>query len=188
MSPSVDEQVAQAALNDSKGDRPCDTPASNVPALTTRRTTATIYTFLEDAKSWLRDCAHDHRLCDVGAVPRSSLRNLRVIDCYATRVVNKRLTVIDAPVDCVYMALSYVWGADKRSSSLGDCLPQTIEDSITTVLLVGCNYLWVDKYVTAAECLHMAVDLCSVSSRTLKIRTIRYSRWARYILGHMQLS
>lgn len=86
------------------------------------------------------------------------------------------------------MALSYVWGADKRSSSLGHCLPQTIEDSITTVLLVGCNYLWVDRYVSVAECLHMAADLCSVSSRTLEIRTIRYSRWVLYIPGHMQPS
>jgi len=141
--------------------------------------------FLEDAKSWIQDCTHKHEECDIDQIVQSKRTKLRVIDCHATRNVNKRLTVVDAPAECEYFALSYVWGADKASPTLDGRLPQTIEDSITTVLRLGYNYLWVDRCVRIASHDDMMTDYPSASSRLPKTNTIKYSRWARYMLGHV---
>jgi len=97
----------------------------------------------ERAKTWIDACKRSHRGCSA----RSSklLKNLRVIDC-VTR------SVISAPEDCVYVALSYVWGMSKAcdapsSSALPDELPLTVDNSIHATLMLGYRYLWVDKHV-----------------------------------------
>jgi len=68
-----------------------------------------------------------------------------VIDCI------QRIVVL-APEKCDYVALSYVWGKAgnmplQEAYDLKAELPATIEDSITTTLVLGYQYLWVDKYV-----------------------------------------
>jgi hypothetical protein len=89
--------------------------------------------FLDVAKAWLEKSV-------VGGERPSIPKNMKVIDCV------KRI-IVPAPLDCVYIALSYVWGTNQACPSLEGRLPQTIEDSITTVLHLGYRYLWVDRYV-----------------------------------------
>jgi hypothetical protein len=90
-------------------------------------------------KSWLDKC-------DLHIECKSSVhqgpQNLRVIDCMERAVVS-------APLDCHYVALSYVWGGlvfktDSTSGILPTMLPRTIEDGIKATLLLGYRYLWVE--------------------------------------------
>jgi hypothetical protein len=64
--------------------------------------------------------------------------DLKVIDC-DTR------TVVNAPLDCRWVALSYVWGPPPYDETL-QSPPQVIEDSIEVCELLGYRYLWVDRY------------------------------------------
>jgi len=95
------------------------------------------------AKTWIDACKESHPGC-TARCPRV-LESLRVIDC-VTR------SVISAPEDCVYIALSYVWGKSKtcdapNSSAVLDQVPLSIDNSIEATLMLGYRYLWVDKYV-----------------------------------------
>jgi len=97
----------------------------------------------EQAKTWINACKESHPGCT--ARSPKVLKSLRMIDC-----VTK--SVISAPEDCVYVALSYVWGVsvacDAPSSSARlDQLPLTVDNSIDATLMLGYRYLWVDKYV-----------------------------------------
>lgn len=94
-------------------------------------------------KIWISQCESAHRRCDpdLGV----GLRNLRVIDC-ATK------EVVDALMNCAFVALSYVWGQACQPThsiaaevSLG--FPITIDDSIETTKQLGYPHLWVDRYV-----------------------------------------
>lgn len=74
------------------------------------------------------------------------LSRLKVIDC-------RTRSVVEAPLNCVYAALSYVWGLKYKMSSqdtgsgrLPSVLPRTIDDAISVVKHLGWNYLWVDRY------------------------------------------
>ncbi|KAH9207058.1 heterokaryon incompatibility protein-domain-containing protein [Leptodontidium sp. 2 PMI_412] len=87
-------------------------------------------------------CSSDH--VKSGCTPDSpdDLQDLCVIDC-ATRAV------VPAPLNCHYVALSYVWGkaqpahgADIPSSPF----PLVVEDSISVTVALGFQYLWVDRY------------------------------------------
>lgn len=68
-----------------------------------------------------------------------------MIDC-------EQRAVVQAPADCDYVALSYVWGQNfvaepaARGSQLGP-LAQTLEDSIAVAQLLGYRYLWIDRLV-----------------------------------------
>jgi hypothetical protein len=90
-------------------------------------------------RSWLDKCDSHHQCkSDIDEEPQ----NLKVIDC-VERVV------VSAPLDCQYVALSYVWGGlvvetDLKSGLLPTMLPRTIEDSIKATLLIGYRYLWVE--------------------------------------------
>ena len=95
--------------------------------------------FLDKVKVWLTKSV-------VGGERPSTPEKLKVIDCVERKID-------DAPPNCEYIALSYVWGANQECPSLREKLPQTIEDSITTVLHLGYRYLWVDRYVRKA--IHM---------------------------------
>lgn len=55
----------------------------------------------ERAKTWIDKCKGSHPGCTTHF--SNMLKSLRVIDCVAR-------SVISAPEDCVYIALSYVWG------------------------------------------------------------------------------
>jgi hypothetical protein len=79
--------------------------------------------------------------------PGASLKSFRVIDC-VTR------TVVPAPTDCQFVALSYVWGKsdpkcpkdNARSSMLNvNDLPKVINNSIVVSLKIQFRYLWVDR-------------------------------------------
>lgn len=96
------------------------------------------------ANTWLSRCRLKH-----GAeclIPDSSARELRVIDCRSKRVV-------EAPPQCQYVALSYVWSQSCQSDSTAATskdghmlqdLPKVVEDSIELVLLLGLEHLWID--------------------------------------------
>jgi len=97
----------------------------------------------EQAKTWIDACKESHPGCTTRS-PKE-LKNLRLIDC-VTR------SVISAPEDCVYVALSYVWGISEAcetpsSSPMLHQLPLTVDDSIDATLRLRYRYLWVDKYV-----------------------------------------
>ena len=77
------------------------------------------------------------------------------------RVINvQRQCLVQAPPDCRYLALSYLWGTSKafktvrgnrphleRDGSLSftnDALPRTIRDALYLTAQIGERYLWID--------------------------------------------
>jgi hypothetical protein len=104
----------------------------------------------ERVKDWLRNCdlaqarrPPAHLECQREST--NTLQDLRLIDCHSRRVVT-------APKDCIFVALSYVWGqsaelAHEDEFALPEELPCTIEDSIAVTLLLGYRYIWIDRYV-----------------------------------------
>ena len=114
----------------------------------------------ERAKTWIDACKDSH----LGCATRfsSTLKNLRVIDCVTRKVLS-------APENCVYVALSYVWGTSgicgiQSSSALRNEMPRTVKDSIAATLMLGYRYLWVDKYVRSllAICCRSWLTWCLV--------------------------
>ena len=98
----------------------------------------------ELAKTWVAACKESHPACATRL--SRELKGLRVIDCVTRNVVA-------APKDCIYVALSYVWGMsgicdDTSSYTLPEQLPLTVENSIDATLMLGYRYLWVDRYVS----------------------------------------
>lgn len=79
-------------------------------------------------------CMKGHKSCSLEHL--RPLMCLRVIDC------EQRL-VVDAPTDCRYITLSYVWGESPgpKNFVLSHSLPPTIEHSILTTLKLGYKYL-----------------------------------------------
>jgi Heterokaryon incompatibility protein (HET) len=78
---------------------------------------------------------------------------MRVIDATSMKIIS-------APQNCVYVALSYVWGqmahplrATKANREVLETenglwklkIPRTIQDAIDTVKILGFRYLWVDS-------------------------------------------
>lgn len=94
----------------------------------------------------IQRCEREHRQC-AHPVP-VDIPNLRVIDCSSRRIVA-------APRDCVYLALSYVWGRIPRIPAIRDVLPASIHSTLKDALIVtqdlGYNYLWVDQYCIDQE-------------------------------------
>lgn len=92
-----------------------------------------------------RSCEESHgSLCTASSFHQVS--GLRVID------VSSR-TVVVAPEDCRYLALSYVWG-QQPDIITGDALrgaARLIEDAISVTIALECKYLWVDRYVRSAK-------------------------------------
>lgn len=78
---------------------------------------------------------------------REGLPGLMVIDCFSR-------CVVPAEPGCEYVALSYVWGLITSCSEdesfeadlRGRRLPQTVEDAINVVQVLGKRFLWVDRY------------------------------------------
>jgi hypothetical protein len=120
---------------------------------------------LESLKNYLRDCTESHERCPGSAThgripdavqhPLQHPDNFRVIEVF-------NLQLIDAPIGCRYMALSYVW--EKRASNQItrltkttitsfyqregiplSSLPQIIKDAIHVCRRIDEKYLWVDS-------------------------------------------
>ena len=94
-------------------------------------------------KEWLSTCLRLHGPCCT-PVYTEALQGIRLID------VMEPCKVINYPeTGCEYVALSYVWGGvAQKSFRLGSTLlrlPQTIEDAIACVRILGKQYLWVDS-------------------------------------------
>jgi hypothetical protein len=92
----------------------------------------------ERLKTWIDFCQDKHKgLClSPNAKPPPKFR---VIDITTRRVVQ-------APKECNYVALSYVWGNPAVSTNSGfSCV---VEDSMIVCKALGYRYLWVDQYVS----------------------------------------
>ncbi|OCK97834.1 HET-domain-containing protein [Cenococcum geophilum 1.58] len=99
-------------------------------------------------KSWVRFCTNCHvktcRILDDSCTPPC-----RLIDCSTRKVV-------EAPKNCQYVAMSYVWGIKEKDARnylvctetglLPKHLPTVIEDAMTVVRSLDLQYLWVDRY------------------------------------------
>jgi hypothetical protein len=105
---------------------------------------------LKFATDCLAYCLENHHVtCSV--IERSStelMGLLHVIDCH-TR------TIIQAPAECQYVALSYVWGChtspttgteDQNIQSTLQNAPKVVNDAIDVTLKFHLRYLWVDRY------------------------------------------
>ncbi|KAH8730965.1 heterokaryon incompatibility protein-domain-containing protein [Phaeosphaeriaceae sp. PMI808] len=69
--------------------------------------------------------------------------------------------IVDAPKDCQYLALSYVWGSAQRNKLLctretiqrflqpgqltRENIPKTIQDAFTVTWSIGFRYIWIDS-------------------------------------------
>ncbi|KAH8803644.1 heterokaryon incompatibility protein-domain-containing protein [Xylogone sp. PMI_703] len=98
-------------------------------------------------KGWLAYCdTHHPATCHKISGYPQDIPGLRVIDCQTK-------SVIEAPDNCEFAALSYVWGStyskDMLESAARGALPQevpaTIDDAIQVVCKLGLRYLWVDQ-------------------------------------------
>lgn len=97
----------------------------------------------EQLKNLVETCQKEHKRC-CKAKSRTNVSGLEVID-----VRTQPLQVIEAPGQCEYLALSYVWG--KQGESLVHNLenaPAVIKDAISVTKSMGYEYLWVDRYVS----------------------------------------
>lgn len=101
-------------------------------------------------QAWLGYCMRHHaKTCAI--MPGTP--QIKVIDC-------DNMTIVSAPANSRYIALSYVWGQSKKTPlksevlkklvldhiSLPIAMPKVIEDAITVTKALGYRYLWVDKY------------------------------------------
>ncbi|OCL09471.1 HET-domain-containing protein, partial [Glonium stellatum] len=97
---------------------------------------------------WVQFCMDCHvKTCKVQGESCTPPR--RLIDCLTKRVV-------EAPKNCQYVAMSYVWGTKEKDTRnylvcaetglLPEHLPAVIEDAITVVRGLDLRYLWVDRY------------------------------------------
>lgn len=97
-------------------------------------------------RSWLNHCATQHRdNCRFAAGSSSQAQGLKVIDCFNPN--SKK--AIDAPEDCKYVALSYVWGntAVPKEEGKDTDFPQVVHDAIQVTRSLNERYLWVDQVV-----------------------------------------
>ncbi|KAI4918858.1 hypothetical protein J4E85_009646 [Alternaria conjuncta] len=109
-----------------------------------------------EAREWIASCVKGHGCYKFQFLTESkydtNVHNLKVIDC-RNRLVGK------LPPAGSYVTLSYVWGkpdaqhpgqqagAESLEPDVLSCnLPRTIEDAIKVTLMLGYDYLWVDRY------------------------------------------
>ena len=115
---------------------------------------------LELVKRWIEKCDKHEGCSSDGALFNKPPNDMMVLDVQS-------LNVIDAPIDCRYLALSYVWGAfdmpeihwlkdggTVKASICFEELPKTIQDAITLVQGLNERFLWID-----AICINQD-DLC----------------------------
>lgn len=105
-------------------------------------------------RQWLDECQTLHASCQSQAKHHTGREDLQVIDC-------KTCKIVSCPKDSPYLALSYVWGHERRKegltrgfvrSTLGrKYFPRTVKDAIFVTLSLGYKYLWVDRYCIDQE-------------------------------------
>ncbi|KAF2267345.1 HET-domain-containing protein [Lojkania enalia] len=91
--------------------------------------------------SWLQYCDQSHDHCKPSSHPTLPIR---VIDCEAEEVVQ-------APENCDYTTLSYVWRTSPDDSKVSDGgslinVPSTIRDALSLTIALGYRYIWIDRY------------------------------------------
>lgn len=89
------------------------------------------------ARLWLDYCVNHHPKTCVTRVRQVS--GLKLIDC-ASR------SVVSAPPDAMYVALSYVWGSSKKLSENSHKFSKTVRDALIVTRKLNLDYLWVDKH------------------------------------------
>ncbi|KAJ4389569.1 hypothetical protein N0V93_007040 [Gnomoniopsis smithogilvyi] len=110
----------------------------------------------DDVRKWIFDCNFEHDPGMLNSTHQTAQLPLgfMVIDIEAG-------CIIDAPPNCSYIALSYVWGPHQvgelsaevevmailrtPGSLRRDTLPATIWDAVTVCQELGVQYLWVDR-------------------------------------------
>lgn len=118
---------------------------------------------ISQTRRWIAKCQTDHQQCEKDIDSRWKLQNLRVIDC-------ERRAVVFLPLECQFVALSYVWGPLTAYSAGEEYLetpPKTIAQSIQFTQELGHKYLWVDRYVNFAS------PLCFVHPLTVTMHRPR---------------
>jgi hypothetical protein len=84
-------------------------------------------------RRWLQLCSH----MDLALQPHRKIDHLpgfRLLHCRSRQI-------IEPPLGCYYVALSYVWGKGQLEEQQHQCFPQTIEDSIRVCLELGFEYI-----------------------------------------------
>lgn len=90
-------------------------------------------------REWVSHCETEHSATfSKNNDEYRQLQDLKVIDCSKEEIIN-------APKNCKYAALSYVWGdlgtVHEARSKLSDGLPNTLKDTIQVVLKLRLQYL-----------------------------------------------
>lgn len=100
-------------------------------------------------KRLLSSCKENHGTACSTRSPYQ-ITGLKVID------VSLR-TVVEAPEDCQYLALSYVWGrqVDPFTGDVLQCVSPLIEDAMSVTIALGYNYLWIDRYVSGSQFMYI---------------------------------
>ncbi|OCL12173.1 hypothetical protein AOQ84DRAFT_285710, partial [Glonium stellatum] len=108
---------------------------------------------MDQVSRWLSLCKEHHDKCKPDVYDTLHSFRFRVVDVM-------KGCVMDAPLDCEYVALSYVWGnanqlrltsntlhALSQEGALHGCFQTatTVQDSIELCRGIGKRYLWVDS-------------------------------------------
>lgn len=133
---------------------------SNIETLGIRKLNASRVNF-DFFKKKLQECRTRHRDC-WSTMPE--VTGLRIIDV-DTKTIRK------PPPGCEYTALSYVWGQGCTCQNTQEGFPQVIQDAIAVTRALGCQYLWVDRYVSyhgiyGAQVIHADEVLTHLSAST----------------------
>ncbi|KAF4465879.1 tol [Fusarium albosuccineum] len=98
------------------------------------------------ARLWINNCKEDHgNRCNRPSTDSSGVPGMKLIDC-------QTFEVIPASAFMQWIALSYVWGPEKKtyapqaSQKLPSELSTTVRDAIEVTKLLGYQYLWIDKF------------------------------------------
>lgn len=125
-------------------------------------------------KTWIADCRDNHNQ-HCALLQNPSLPGLKVIDC-------EHRIVVQAPDNCRFAALSYIWGdqnLDTVDHNALETAPKTISDTIQLAKNLGLKYLWIDRYVgNDLRFSTQKTDRDSVSIRATRLRnTLKSYRW-----------
>lgn len=121
----------------------------------------------DGVRRWISTCDQKHG--EYGSNCRPTLFNPAVLPKIGKRQVDLKVIDVDnmcvvyTPLRCKYIALSYVWGTNRRTrlvltthneetlmqpgalANARNSIPNTILDAITVVRRLGERYLWVDS-------------------------------------------
>ncbi|KAF7936750.1 hypothetical protein BELL_1188g00020 [Botrytis elliptica] len=87
-------------------------------------------------RNLLDGCLEHHEECQSTKV---EVAKLRVVEVSTKRICQ-------APLNCEYIALSYVWGDNSTCESSPGEFPSVVQDAFAVTEALGYQYLWVDRY------------------------------------------